>query len=364
MVPDTTTIKGVGFTRAPLLEINRPEVAAPYLKGVDDMAHWIVGCVRRHGLTVPENVLTDPPSFSYGTIDATGAIGVVFEGRKIELWTPFGMFAASDIGDRIPPEVVRDIKEKFGLVEVNPSPGTMDHIFGPPALFVASRGVNGEELPIACRRSSQRIQGAVELWAKARPEGRRSVGEEHVLSPAELKSLRPMHDQIARTDLVASDPETRRDAFSTLTRAGRDFLPSLLSAFACERDGDTKRGMFYELCNYKGILTEYPAFGEAVSAYLEAALPTERVAERSEMSHHSYHVIDKLRDIGPVAPDKIVPLLVRALEVFPDPQWPLDLLAMYGKEAEPARKRVEELTQHPSEWVRRNASQVLARLDR
>jgi hypothetical protein len=105
----------------------------------------------------------------------------------------------------------------------------------------------------------------------------------------------------------------------------------------------------------------YPEFGKAVSDWLSGMLTKESMASPDNL-RKVYYTIGELRSVGPIAPDKMIPILIHTLDLYASPQWPLSLLAMYGKAAEPARERVEQLIDSDDYWVKNNAIEVISRL--
>jgi hypothetical protein len=368
LLPDPTTLADRQFARAPRLAMEEPRVAAEYLTKVDDMARWIVDCLQKNGIQVPKSVLLKAPSFSWGRIEATGAIAVVFESSKIELWTAFGMFDASDIHQVIPPAAIDAIKEKFQLISVEGDRTPIASFLHPVSQFVATVDAKGAGLPPVFRRllslTDEESRQFVSLWADAKPPGRRAVGEEHVLSAAERTKNAGYFRRLAQGDLRAADKETRLQAFDQLICAGQEYLPILLDVFGEERDAQAKSAMFKQLIKYKQILMKYPKFGVAVTAWLDTELAQNSDDEQRPLSSLAYNIIGDLRDVGPIAPEQMVPLLVRSLDVFPDPQWPLDLLVLYGKSGVRAEPRLLELARSDKKLLQHYANRALAALYR
>jgi hypothetical protein len=357
---NSITVEGVPHASAKIIDIKDPKVAAAYLKQVDDMARWIVKRVRDAGLGVPDSVLSDPPSFHYGQIEATGAIGIVFEQAKIEIWTPFGMFAASSFFDEIPSSVVEKVKEQFGLKEV--SGDLKERSFMGRKVYVATIDADGEALsPVLCGSSTHDYLR--NTWDEARPNTRCRVGEEHCLLPADRERMRSHHNAIAAGKLQSNDAEQRLDAFSDLVTAGPDFLPILITCFANERDQNTQNDMLTELIKYKEILADQPHFGPAVATWLDGQISKSDESDKGRSLHNAYWALGDLRRVGPIVPEQMVPILIRMLDLYESPQWPLDYLATYGKAAEAARAKVASLLDSEDANVRSYAAQVMASLD-
>lgn len=357
---NSITVEGIQHASAKIIDIKDPEVAAAYLKQVDDMARSIVRIVRDAGLSVPDSVLSDPPSFHYGQIEATGAIGVVFEQAKIEIWTPFGMFAASSFADGIPSSVVEAVQEQFGLKEV--SGDLKVRSFVGRKVYVATIDADGESLsPVLCGSST--YDYLKNTWDEARPNTRCRVGEEHCLPPADRERMRSHHNAIAAGKLQSNDAEQRLDAFSDLVTAGPDFLPILINCFATEKDQNTQNDMLTELIKYKEILADQTHFGPAVTSWLERQISKSDESDQGCSLRGAYWTIGELRRVGPIVPEQMIPILTRMLDLYESPQWPLDYLAMYGKAAEPARSKVQSLLDSKDSNVRYYAVQVMASLD-